>query len=230
MKIQSILPLLLAGALLALCFLLWRGSNAEPVEPLSGQQGGGIVEALPGAGLAGSNQQEETSDRSHGTHQTSADSTDAPAGAPRAVSPGPNTVSSAASPDARFKRLPDGRSEYRESVAIAQRLAEPTGEAALDLEAVESLFGAYLWAFKELPEGGENHEVVAGLTGDNPKRVIFIPPDHPRLDARGNLLDRWGTPYFFHKQSESELEIVSAGPDRRLWSGDDLKLTRESSL
>jgi len=43
--------------------------------------------------------------------------------------------------------------------------------------------------------------------------------------AAGLALDRWKTPYFSHKQSESKIEIISAGPDRRLWSSDDIRLT-----
>jgi|GEM_PF-2190090 len=129
--------------------------------------------------------------------------------------------------DPRFIRQADGRSVFRESAEFARHLEESDLEPITDLEAVDAIFGAYIWAFRELPEGGENHEITAGLTGKNPKKLIFIPPDHPRLDAKGNLLDRWETPYFFHKQSESKLEIVSAGPDRRLWSSDDIRLIED---
>lgn len=129
--------------------------------------------------------------------------------------------------DPRFIRQADGSSIFRESAEFTRHLEQSDEEPITDLEAVDAIFGAYIWAFKELPEGGENHEITAGLTGKNPKKLIFIPPDHARLDAKGNLLDRWETPYFFHKQSESKLEIISAGPDRRLWSSDDIRLMED---
>lgn len=135
--------------------------------------------------------------------------------------------------DNRFKRLPGGRSLYLPAVERSRRLGltfTKGTKAEEDLEIVESIFESYLWAFKELPEGADNHHLIKALLGDNPKKVVFM-DESLRLDAQGNLLDRWGTPYFFHKQSSTELEIISAGPDQRLWSSDDIKkLGPESSL
>jgi hypothetical protein len=37
------------------------------------------------------------------------------------------------------------------------------------------------------------------------------------------LIDRWGTPYFFHALSGEHMEIHSAGPDRQFHSADDLR-------
>ena len=41
----------------------------------------------------------------------------------------------------------------------------------------------------------------------------------------GELCDRWGTPFFFHAESAARMEIRSAGPDRRLWTEDDVVFT-----
>jgi len=35
-------------------------------------------------------------------------------------------------------------------------------------------------------------------------------------------VDPWGTPYFFHQLSGKEMEIHSAGPDKMMWTADDL--------
>ena len=43
-----------------------------------------------------------------------------------------------------------------------------------------------------------------------------------RVNARGELVDNWGTPFFFHSLSRTEMEIRSAGPDHKMWTGDDL--------
>jgi len=36
------------------------------------------------------------------------------------------------------------------------------------------------------------------------------------------LVDAWGTPFFFHQLSGHEMEIHSAGPDKIMWTADDL--------
>jgi hypothetical protein len=43
-----------------------------------------------------------------------------------------------------------------------------------------------------------------------------------RVNGQGQLIDNWGTPFFFHSLSRNEMEIRSAGPDRRMWTTDDL--------
>ena len=126
--------------------------------------------------------------------------------------------------DFRFERLADGRSLVTESVATARRMHAADAEPITDLEAVDSIFSLYRWAYKEVPEGGDNRELTAALTGANDRKLVFIPADHPSLSATGELLDRWGTPYFFHKISDQVIDVTSAGPDKRLWSGDDLTL------
>jgi hypothetical protein len=41
------------------------------------------------------------------------------------------------------------------------------------------------------------------------------------VNAAGELTDRWGTPFFFHQVSKAQMEVRSAGPDRRMWTADD---------
>jgi hypothetical protein len=70
---------------------------------------------------------------------------------------------------------------------------------------------------------GNNAEITAALNGDNPKQVRFINPESGlRINGNGELVDWWGTPFFFHQLSASETEIHSAGPDRIMWTADDL--------
>ena len=54
--------------------------------------------------------------------------------------------------------------------------------------------------------------------------MFLNPDDGARVNARGELVDNWDTPYFFHQLSRTEMEIRSAGPDRRMWTADDLVL------
>src|SRR6185369_11936049 len=70
---------------------------------------------------------------------------------------------------------------------------------------------------------GTNPEITKALNGDNPKQTIFIrSEDGLRINEAGELIDPWGTPFFFHQLSAKEMEIHSAGPDRMMWTGDDL--------
>jgi hypothetical protein len=70
---------------------------------------------------------------------------------------------------------------------------------------------------------GNNAEITAALLGKNPKQVTFITEESGlHTNDQGELLDGWGTPFFFHQVSSKEMEIRSAGEDRKLWTFDDL--------
>lgn len=69
---------------------------------------------------------------------------------------------------------------------------------------------------------GTNPEITKALQGDNPKHINFLKADGNRVNGNGELVDVWGTPYFFHQLSGTEMEIHSAGPDRKMWTQDDL--------
>jgi hypothetical protein len=153
-----------------------------------------------------------------------ADSTPgAPDGASPDPAPGAQIVRNA-KPDPRFTRLPDGRSILNDGYSIARSLHRSTAPPIEDVEAVDAIFAQYRWAYRTNPEGGENEEIMAGLLGENEHQVVFFPPDHTNLDDQGRLLDRWGQAYFFHKLTDTEMDIVSAGPDQRFWTADDLSL------
>ena len=70
---------------------------------------------------------------------------------------------------------------------------------------------------------GTNPEITRALNGDNPKQVKFLrAEDGTQINAKGELVDPWSTPYFFHQISGTEMEIRSAGPDKIMWTTDDL--------
>jgi hypothetical protein len=89
------------------------------------------------------------------------------------------------------------------------------------LENLRTVFRGYAAMFGENPVG-TNEEITRALKGDNPKQANFLTATEPPLNAKGELLDPWGTPYFFHQLSGQEMEIRSAGPDQKLWTADDL--------
>lgn len=69
---------------------------------------------------------------------------------------------------------------------------------------------------------GDNAEIMKAVMGGNPVNARLGPPAGQSLNEQGELVDRWGTPYFFHQLSKDSMEIRSAGPDRILWTPDDL--------
>jgi hypothetical protein len=70
---------------------------------------------------------------------------------------------------------------------------------------------------------GTNPEITAQLAGNNPNQVNFIKPEAGmRINNNGELVDTWGTPLFFHQLSGTDTEVRSAGPDRKMWTPDDL--------
>ncbi len=70
---------------------------------------------------------------------------------------------------------------------------------------------------------GLNSEITSQLNGQNSRQANFIQPAAGmRINAAGELVDPWGTPYFFHQLSGTRMEIRSAGPDKVLWTADDV--------
>ena len=101
-------------------------------------------------------------------------------------------------------------------------LHKPENPASQDLELLEEVFSKYRQVFGQNPPGGTNAEITASLTGKNTKALAIVPPDFPAVNPDGELIDRWGTPYFFHPVSRRVMEVLSAGPDGLLWTGDDI--------
>ena len=69
---------------------------------------------------------------------------------------------------------------------------------------------------------GSNAEIMKAVMGGNKKGARLGPPTGMALNGEGELVDGWGTAVFFHQLSGNEMEIRSAGPDRKLFTGDDV--------
>jgi hypothetical protein len=90
-----------------------------------------------------------------------------------------------------------------------------------DLEKVMLMLRDYRTLMKENPVGS-NAEITKALMGGNPKHAQLGPTNGEGVNDKGELVDRWGTPYFFHQMSATVMEIRSAGPDKVLWTTDDI--------
>lgn len=69
---------------------------------------------------------------------------------------------------------------------------------------------------------GSNAEIMRAVMGGNPAGARLGPPEGQEINEQGELVDQWGTPYFFHQLSKTSMEVRSAGPDRKMWTTDDL--------
>jgi hypothetical protein len=115
----------------------------------------------------------------------------------------------------------------RPAAAVAAHM-EPAPEPETGLppltvmENMRSVLRQYSSRFGGNPVGN-NREITAALNGGNPGQTMFVnSEDGLRTNERGELIDNWGTPFFFHQISGTLMEIHSAGPDRKMWTPDDL--------
>lgn len=101
--------------------------------------------------------------------------------------------------------------------------APPDAAALLELDKVHLMLRDYRSVAGENPVG-TNAEIMAAVMGKNPRQATLGPPEGTQLNEEGELLDRWGTPYFFHQLSRDRMEIRSAGVDKVMWTEDDAVL------
>jgi hypothetical protein len=75
-----------------------------------------------------------------------------------------------------------------------------------------------------------NEDWADFLRGKNSAHERFLPDNHIALNSKGQLVDRWGTPLFFHALGGGRVDIRSAGPDRKLWTEDDIHRNSNGSF
>ncbi len=110
---------------------------------------------------------------------------------------------------------------------LADTLNAPGATVRADLRVVAEILDTFRTNFpRDGNPVGTNAEITAVLIGKNKLRLALIPPDHPAVSrSTGELLDRWGTPFFFHAESGTRMTITSAGPDKKLHTPDDETFT-----
>jgi hypothetical protein len=105
--------------------------------------------------------------------------------------------------------------------SLADELHSSSSSAERDLEIVDH----FLDLIRRTTGGnpvGLNSDITDVLTGGgDPQRPRVFPGNHAAIIG-GQLTDRWGTPYWFHPNSSFQMEIRSAGPDKELFTGDDV--------
>ena len=112
-------------------------------------------------------------------------------------------------------------SSYPPSTPPPRAAEESEPEVAGDFDKISLMLRDYRTLAGENPVG-TNAEIMHAIIGGNPKGARLGPPEGQSLNGNGELIDRWGTPYFFHQLGKDLMEIHSAGPDRRMGSADDI--------
>jgi hypothetical protein len=139
--------------------------------------------------------------------------------APRPAAEPPRSPPPASRPAAAAERFTeDLAAEFLQGYGSAASSPEK------DLEQVKDVVDAFVRSVKipgALPTGS-NRELVAALAGENPHRIRFLDPAASYLNADGELLDRWQVPLFFHFVEADDVGLRSAGPDRVMWTADDV--------
>lgn len=105
-----------------------------------------------------------------------------------------------------------------------RRYPDPNGKPVDDLRMLGDLLGRAWLLVKNhdaLPLA-DNRDFTLFLSGRNSHRVAWIRPGHPSVSKAGEILDRWGSPVFFHRESSLRTTLRSAGPDRTMWNDDDV--------
>lgn len=137
-----------------------------------------------------------------------------------------NVVKDVPPPPAGNEDKPGQSPFSREAAAPADELNAPDGTPQRDLAALRGLITQFTTSLRpqHRPPLGDNADITAALTGGNRLHVVFLPKGHPALGAQGRLVDRWGTPYWFHARGDGAFDVRSAGPDKSLFTADDVAL------
>lgn len=125
-------------------------------------------------------------------------------------------------PRTRLPETPAAAPEATDPPAVALR-PDPPANPTEELRELHGSIRLMLTALKDphRPPLGINEEFARALTGGNRRGDVFLTTNHPAL-RDGRLIDPWGTPYHVHPRAPDAIDLRSAGPDRRLFSDDDL--------
>ncbi len=148
---------------------------------------------------------------------------------PRIVAPTPLASATANLPPDSVPKIATGASAVGDGAFEGiDKLNAPDRTIHDDLRLLDDLLTSWKLTY---PHGGNpvgsNAEITRALTGANKLNLALIPKSHVAINAQGELIDRWGTPFFFHQLSGTRMEIRSAGPDRQLYTADDAVQTPE---
>lgn len=145
---------------------------------------------------------------------------------PTARDAGPGAFAPGAPP----RLLPARPADPARPALAWERLLAADGSPAEDLASLRDLVENHVHsglggAAGESGGGGRgiafNEDLIPALADRDALGEAALPADHPAI-REGRLIDRWGTPWQVHPLASDLIQVRSAGPDRRLYTADDL--------
>jgi hypothetical protein len=205
MKLRGIGVAAIAAILLVAGWLAWRSGHPAAGAPPVSSQIAGSPAATPTATENGN----------------IPGSVNPPGGPLAAASATPIATGSSPSSANAPMATPGLTPPAQQATAAANNIGR--AQAMVELEKVHHMIGAYHTLMGQNPVG-TNAEIMKALMGGNPRQAMLGPPPGQSLNAKGELVDPWGTPYFFHQLSGDDMEIISAGADKIMGTADDLEI------
>lgn len=97
-----------------------------------------------------------------------------------------------------------------------------TVKTKMELNQIYAGVLAYETEYGTQPDSSNNREVVAILSGKNPRKLEIITFSHWELDSKGTAIDAWGTPLRILLSDPKNPRVQSAGADQVWGTPDDL--------
>ncbi len=132
----------------------------------------------------------------------------------------PNSIIPASSDDIVQPVTPSFK-ELQPAITRQPAIPQPNTESFADLDKIQLMLRDYRTLMGQNPVG-TNPEIMRAVMGENPRQARLGPPEGQGINKKGELVDRWGTPIFFHQLSATIMEIHSAGPDKIMGTADDI--------
>jgi hypothetical protein len=127
---------------------------------------------------------------------------------------------------------PPGQSPPLLGETLLRGYADPNLPPENDLNLMAHLMENSLLLLKSAANRplGANEDWADLFRGKNSARERFLPDHHVALNTVGQLVDRWGTPLFFHALGGGRYEVRSSGPDKKPWTDDDIHRNADGSF
>jgi len=148
------------------------------------------------------------------------------------ITPSASGAALAVAPTNAIGRSMSGATPPLLGEVILRDYASPSTSPENDLTSLAHLMDNFTLLVKSAADRplSANEDWAATLRGLNLAHERFLPDQHVALDAQGRLVDRWGTPLFFHALGDHRFELRSAGPDKKLWTDDDVHRNADGSF
>lgn len=131
----------------------------------------------------------------------------------------PNSVSPRVSEQPPAKDYPEQKMGDEMLVSYASQGSDGQKDLQLFFNYLQNVF--LLIKSRDSHQYAINEDLADFLRGKNDYKTPFVSADSHIFNEAQMIVDRWGTPIHIHTISRDRFELRSAGPDKRLYSGDD---------